>query len=978
MKRQLLLLLIFISSSLAQLMHAQVTPVASTVGSEIWYTIESAAVTATGTPDATVTGILPMANKGYVLYSPTAAGFVKYRIAAGSDDEKWAIVKIGNPEIQYLKNKGTGLFLVSSHSVGTSSTDAFVFNSLGSDQFTIRNNSSASVAVAWNSFTLNRFSTFAANTTTAWVFKAVDQTPKGNLGTAITAANTAKTALISEDPGYISSTSQAAIDLTTAIATAQAVFNSIVTDVEYTTAQTTLEAAVTTFNAAPKNPITLSTAGNDTWYYIVNGSDVTYCAGKAMINRSTDATDAKIQFGTKIADPNMLWKLVDAGNGKYGIQNRASGKYISTTITNGTQSAVGAYTLTAINTGCFKINSGAGDLHPESASSNIVTFNEDGTKRSTWKLQKISATDAQTPMSVSGITVNQGRLLTGKGNTNFVVLNFTAQVSGFTGMATLESIKMNLTGTTNLTDIENLRIYKFATAKFDPTTATLIGTGTIASGVITVTPTTPLDLVSGTSNFCVVVDVKESATEGNLIDASVLGMKLVGATENLAATPSPANAATIFLTQSILFSPGDFFSQGGTTDNEKTPKSFRIPSIVTAKDGSLITSTDKRNDHSGDLAANIDQYVRRSTDNGKTWSNVLMTCGAGTSLGYGDPALVVDRVTGKIICLVVHDKGFFGSTATAPIKIIYMESVDNGISWSAPKDITNQIYGAGCTNPATKDWKGLFISSGRGLQLRSGRIMFAGVVRNASSSNLQVHSVYTDDLGQTWKVGTTSAINGGDESKFAERNNGNVIVSIRNAGKREWNVSTDKGLNWGTASNHTDLTDPNCNGEMMTYTSTIDGYNKNRMLHSLCYAGNRTNVSMLLSYDEGVTFPIRKTICAGASAYSTFTILPDGTIGMYYEDGSTGNTYDMMFVRFSLNWLTEGVDNYTAPITDVNETSQKNILAKVQNDHIVLSGTDADYKIFDISGVEISKKTKVRTGVYFVKVENKTIKLMVK
>lgn len=966
MARKSIFILFLLLGGFMQSLSAQVTPVPSTVGSEIWYYIESAAVTSLGAPNSTLTSIIPLKDKGYVLYSPAAAGKILYRLTTGADVEKWAIVTIGGT--QYLKNKGTGFFMASSHSVATTSTDAFIFNSLGSNQYSIRNNSSTSFTIAWNTLTCDRWNSAALNTNTAWIFKAVPVTPKEQLANAISTANNAKTALQSEDPGYISASSQANADLTAAISTAQGIYATNVTDAEYTSAASNLEAAVTAYNAATKNPITISTAGNDTWYYITSANS-TYSKDNVLLNQNNTA-GTFILYTTKSLDPNKLWKFTDAGNGKLAIQNMASSLYISADPrTQGTTANPIGFNITWLTDAQLLLKADGQDyLHAQQSGTQLVTWSTNTlNSASAWRLKKVSETELNTPQSINNVGVSQGRLVTGKGNSNFAVVYFSAQVSGITGAASLEAIRMNFSGTSNITDINNLRIYSIPTAKFDPSTATQIGTASIVTGDITVTLGSPISLSSGANNFCVVVDVNENATEGNQIDASVLGMKLVGASEVLASTPSPANSATIFLTQSILFTPGDYNSV-----------SYRIPSIITAKDGSLITSTDKRNFSSGDLASDIDQYVRRSTDNGKTWSNVLMTCGAGTSLGYGDPALVVDRVTGKIICLVVHDKGFFGSTASAPIKVISMESDDNGITWSAPKDITNQLYGAGCSNAATQNWAGMFISSGRGLQLRSGRIMFAGVVRDGVKSGLQVYSVYTDDLGQTWKVGTASAIDGGDESKFVERNNGDVLVSVRKAPKRYTNVSTDKGLTWGTASQHADLTDPACNGEIMTYTSTLDGFDKNRMLHSLCYAGSRTNVSMLLSYNEGVSFPIRKTICAGSSAYSTFTILNDGTIGMYFEDGSTGNTYDMIFVRFSLDWLTSGTDQYVTPSpTATKSADTKKLEAKAINGRIVVSGTIDNYNIFNVTGNQMRHNNQMIPGMYIVKAGNESIKVMV-
>ena len=57
--------------------------------------------------------------------------------------------------------------------------------------------------------------------------------------------------------------------------------------------------------------------------------------------------------------------------------------------------------------------------------------------------------------------------------------------------------------------------------------------------------------------------------------------------------------------RSLVYRPGDFDS-----------KFYRIPAIVTAKDGSLVTVADKRIEHNGDLPAKIDVVSRRSTDGG--------------------------------------------------------------------------------------------------------------------------------------------------------------------------------------------------------------------------------------------------------------------------------------------------------------------------------------------------------------------------
>ena len=47
---------------------------------------------------------------------------------------------------------------------------------------------------------------------------------------------------------------------------------------------------------------------------------------------------------------------------------------------------------------------------------------------------------------------------------------------------------------------------------------------------------------------------------------------------------------------------------------------YRIPAVITAKDGSIVAVTDKRKYNEGDLPQDIDIVCNRSTDGGHTWS----------------------------------------------------------------------------------------------------------------------------------------------------------------------------------------------------------------------------------------------------------------------------------------------------------------------------------------------------------------------
>lgn len=70
--------------------------------------------------------------------------------------------------------------------------------------------------------------------------------------------------------------------------------------------------------------------------------------------------------------------------------------------------------------------------------------------------------------------------------------------------------------------------------------------------------------------------------------------------------------------------PNRKLATGVTQDRPFAPntggsKNFRIPSLITHKDGSLLAAIDARWNHVGD-AAGLDTIFSRSTDGGKTWS----------------------------------------------------------------------------------------------------------------------------------------------------------------------------------------------------------------------------------------------------------------------------------------------------------------------------------------------------------------------
>lgn len=326
---------------------------------------------------------------------------------------------------------------------------------------------------------------------------------------------------------------------------------------------------------------------------------------------------------------------------------------------------------------------------------------------------------------------------------------------------------------------------------------------------------------------------------------------------------------------------------------------YRIPAIVTAPNGDLIAAIDERVPSCGDLKwnDNINIVIRRSTDNGISWSEIETVVDYPIGQSASDPSMIVDKVTGEVFLFFNYmnlqlEKDIFY------LKVI--KSSDYGQSWSDPVDISSQI-----TKPEWhKDFK--FITSGRGIQTSDGKLLHTLV-------NLEkgLHLFGSDDHGKTWFL-IDNPIPTADESKIVELADGSWMINSRvnGTGIRYVHRSNDEGKSWSTKADSS-LVDPGCNASIIRYTSVKEGADKNRLLFSNANSkASRSNLTLRISYDEGKTWSVGKTVYAGGSAYSSMTILENGEIGLFFEKD---DYRDNVFVRLSLEWLTDGEDGYVRP-----------------------------------------------------------------
>ncbi|TXJ56400.1 sialidase family protein [Brachyspira aalborgi] len=347
---------------------------------------------------------------------------------------------------------------------------------------------------------------------------------------------------------------------------------------------------------------------------------------------------------------------------------------------------------------------------------------------------------------------------------------------------------------------------------------------------------------------------------------------------------------------------------------------YRIPTLIQLTNGDLLAFADKRIGGIGDVPKSpIETVYKKSTNNGKTWSQEKRISPQSTSksLSYGDGAYCVDRKTGNIICLVIGDQGFLSSTPNNPIRTRLIIGRNNGSTWDAPIDITDQIYGVNCKDPVRKTWHGVFAASGNGVQLRNGRMLFVLNVRESAQPFARNYVMYSDDGGDTWKVSKNAprSSSGGDEAKIVELNDGSLIMAIRpkDIYQRRLAKSTDNGETWGPAEHRKDLPSSASNGDIIYYTSTLNGFDKNRIITMFdsrpwkVGGGSPPGDPVLYwSYDEGKTWK-GKQMHSGNAGYSSLAILKDGSIGILAEIGGSWNG-PIYFMRVNMKYLTSNRD----------------------------------------------------------------------
>jgi sialidase-1 len=331
---------------------------------------------------------------------------------------------------------------------------------------------------------------------------------------------------------------------------------------------------------------------------------------------------------------------------------------------------------------------------------------------------------------------------------------------------------------------------------------------------------------------------------------------------------------------------------------------FRIPAIVASSKGTLLAFCEGRKTARGD-SGDIDTVLRRSSDGGQTWQPLAVVADDGPHT-LGNPCPVVDRTTGTIWLLLTRNHGqdrqdaIEAGTSGEPRTVWVCHSSDDGVTWTKPAD----------TSPTARrgDWGWYGTGPAAGIQLASGRLIVPCHHTPARSHVQHAHVIYSDDNGQSWRLGGVAGPNCG-ESALVERADGSLLMNIRShpqaKGKRVITTSSDGGLSWSAPTLDDGLPDPGCQASILRFTASPQ---RNRLLFANPASGRREKLTVRLSYDEGKTWPVGKVLHDGPAAYSGLVALPDGRIGCLYEHGSRSAYEAIALARFSLGFLTSGAD----------------------------------------------------------------------
>ncbi len=334
----------------------------------------------------------------------------------------------------------------------------------------------------------------------------------------------------------------------------------------------------------------------------------------------------------------------------------------------------------------------------------------------------------------------------------------------------------------------------------------------------------------------------------------------------------------------------------------------RIPAICVTKEGTLLAFAEGR---VGGDAGKIELILKRSRDLGRSWSEPSIVWADGENT-CGNPTPVVDRQSGRIWLFCTWNLGtdmesrILDGTSEEPRKVFLTFSDDDGTTWAEPVEQPHL---------RRSDWLWYATGPCHAIQLtrgpHAGRLVVPAnhsvpTGSQQGTARYRSHLLYSDDHGTTWQIGAVHEPLT-NESTVVELSDGSVMQNMRSyhgKGCRAVAISRDGGVSFEKPYLDESLSTPVCQANLLRYNFTRNDSDVGELiLFSSPLGKERSDLSVWTSRDDGKTWPIRKRVFQGPSAYSDLIVLPDGQVGLLAEVGEKNPYETITFATFSLDWL---------------------------------------------------------------------------
>lgn len=338
---------------------------------------------------------------------------------------------------------------------------------------------------------------------------------------------------------------------------------------------------------------------------------------------------------------------------------------------------------------------------------------------------------------------------------------------------------------------------------------------------------------------------------------------------------------------------------------------YRIPGLVTTNKGTLLGVYDVRYNNSVDLQEHVDVGLSRSTDGGKTWEKMRLplTFGEFGGLpagqnGVGDPAILVDTKTNTVWVVAAWTHGMGNQRAwwsshpgmdmNHTAQLVLAKSTDDGKTWSAPINITEQVK-----DPS---WYFLLQGPGRGITMSDGTLVFpTQFIDSTRVPNAGI--MYSKDGGKTWKMHNYARTNT-TEAQVAEVEPGVLMLNMRDnrGGSRAVAITKDLGQTWTEhESSRKALQESVCMASLISVKAKDNVLNKDMLIFSNPNTTKgRHSITIKISFDGGVTWlPEHQLLLDEGEnwGYSCLTMIDKETIGILYESSVAHMTFQAVKLK---------------------------------------------------------------------------------